>query len=205
MLKLDHITIVARTLEEGSLHIKKCLGIDIPYGGQHIQMGTHNRLMSLGSDIFLELISIDPNAQKPTRSRWFNLAKFNEEPKLSTWVLGTENIQNDIVTSSIDVGSAIDITRGDLSWKISVRNDGTMPYEGSFPTFIEWPFTPHPASKMADLGCRFKSLTIEHPKAEEFKSALKDKINLPNLHIKTGPIQRHYAEIETPTGIRLLS
>ncbi len=76
-LKLDHITVVARTLEEGAAHIKRQLGIDMPKGGAHPAMGTHNRLLSLGETAFLELIAIDPDATPPSHPRWFNLDRFD--------------------------------------------------------------------------------------------------------------------------------
>lgn len=49
-MKLDHITVVARCLEEGLVHIPSAFGIEMPACGTHPQMGTHNLLMALGSD-----------------------------------------------------------------------------------------------------------------------------------------------------------
>ena len=53
-LALDHITIVAPTLEEGAGHVHDQIGIDMPAGGRHPEMGTHNLLLRLGDDVFLE-------------------------------------------------------------------------------------------------------------------------------------------------------
>src|SRR3954468_10110690 len=69
---LDHLTVAALTLEQGAAHIQRALGVKIPPGGSHPQMGTHNHLMLLGDGIFLELIAPDP-AVTPQRTRWFGL------------------------------------------------------------------------------------------------------------------------------------
>jgi glyoxalase-like protein len=60
-------------------------------------------------------------------------------------------------------GEAVRVTRGELSWLVSVPSDGSLPFDGAFPTLIEWPPGPHPSSRMADLDCRPRSLSIAHP------------------------------------------
>ncbi|MCV6574213.1 MAG: VOC family protein [Cohaesibacter sp.] len=202
-LKLDHITVVARSLEEGASHIKALLDIDMPMGGSHPLMGTHNRLLSLGPDCFLELIAVDPFAKAPDRPRWFNLDHFNADPVLATWVVGSKDINASLTQAHCDSGSATHITRGNLSWLISIADDGTMPLNGAFPTLIEWPEGPHPASHMVDLGCRLHSLTIQHPKALEIEAAIMPKLNHKTILFKTGP-KSIRAEITTPSGMRAL-
>lgn len=44
MLKLDHLAIIAPSLEVGAEHVYEQLGISIPVGGKHREMGTHNLL-----------------------------------------------------------------------------------------------------------------------------------------------------------------
>ena len=52
-LVLDHLAITARTLDEGVAWVREMLGIEMPPGGAHPRMGTHNRLMALGPSDFL--------------------------------------------------------------------------------------------------------------------------------------------------------
>ncbi len=73
MSKLDHLAIVAPTLEEGVAYVEKTLGVPMAAGGKHPEMGTHNRLLRLGDDIYLEVIAVDPEAPRPERPRWFGL------------------------------------------------------------------------------------------------------------------------------------
>ena len=73
MNKLDHIVVAAHSLEQGVEYIQSELGVDIPEGGFHATMGTHNHLMQLGNEAYLELITINPNAETPKHPRWFAL------------------------------------------------------------------------------------------------------------------------------------
>lgn len=96
--RLDHIVIGAATLEQGVTYIRETLGIEIPPGGEHFHMGTHNHLMQLGNEIFLEVMAINPKAVAPNRPRWFGLddpfikAQLEYQPRLLTWVVNTPDI-----------------------------------------------------------------------------------------------------------------
>lgn len=203
-LILDHIAIAARNLDEGVAHVRGALGIEVPPGGSHPAMGTHNRRVALGSALFLEIISVDPNAAAPNRARWFGLDDFDAAPRLGTWVLATNDIEETLAQMPKMVGRAVPITRGDLSWFISVPDGGSMPMEGAFPTLIEWP-NGSPANRMADLGCSLRSLTVEHPNANDIRAALVGRWHDPTVQIQQGPTKRLLAEIETPDGVRVLS
>jgi hypothetical protein len=71
--KLDHLSIIAPTLEEGVKHVRESLDIDIPFGRKHVDMGTHNHLLSLGEGAYLEIIAVDLQATAPSLPRWFGL------------------------------------------------------------------------------------------------------------------------------------
>src|SRR5262249_53180740 len=73
MLQLDHIAIAADSLAAGVAYAEAALGVKIPYGGAHPLMGTHNHLLRLGDNVFLEIIAPDPAAGPLTRRRWFAL------------------------------------------------------------------------------------------------------------------------------------
>ena len=74
---LDHLVVVAATLDEGVAWCERTLGITPGPGGQHPLMGTHNRLFSITSPDFplayFEIIAIDPAAPDPGRRRWFDM------------------------------------------------------------------------------------------------------------------------------------
>ena len=70
--KIDHFVFGSNTLSEGSKSIKKILNEDLSEINVHETMGTHNRVISLGS-CYLEVISLDPKSQKINSNTWFNL------------------------------------------------------------------------------------------------------------------------------------
>jgi hypothetical protein len=66
---VDHLVVAAATLEQGVAWCEATLGVTPGPGGRHALMGTHNRLLNLGSAAFphsyLEIIAIDPEAPAP--------------------------------------------------------------------------------------------------------------------------------------------
>lgn len=81
--KIDHFAIGADSLEQGIAAMKQQLGVDVPRGGKHDAMSTHNCVMQAGNESFFELISIDTDAPAdPGRVRWFTLDDPNTQSKL---------------------------------------------------------------------------------------------------------------------------
>ena len=201
--KFDHIAVSAENLKDGVEYVEECLGVRIPYGGAHPIMGTHNHLMRLSNDTFLEIIAIDPDAALPERPRWFNLDNFSGDPRLTVWVLGTTDLTEALQSLPLSIGRKTRITRGDLEWHISVPEDGSLPYDGAFPVLIEWPSARvHPASNMADLGCRLDALEITHPEGAYIGDTLSEHFVGDTVTISTGPMVKMEAAIQTPNGIR---
>lgn len=146
-------------------------------------MGTHNLLMSLGPDTFFEVISINPSAPKPTHNRWFALddeavqSSLSSRAKPHSWILNSNNLDEDLATAKslgIDLGTPRTQTRGDLTWRFAVREDGAIPLNGAAPMIMEWPadMQAHPASRMIDLGVRIKSIKLDTEYASEVNKLL---------------------------------
>lgn len=203
-LVFDHIAIVARNLDEGATYIKDRLGIEMPPGGAHPAMGTHNRLLALGPDSYLEVIAIDPEAAPPQRPRWFDLDRFDAGPRLGTWVLGTPDLDATLAAALSACGRATPMARGDLTWQISIRDDGALPFDGAHPSFIEWPSGAHPAGRMVDLNCRLEELVIGHPRAQEIQSGLQTLSTQIAIGFEVKSKVSIRATVRTPSGIRYL-
>ena len=82
MIELDHLAVAGETLAEAVAHVEDALGVEMAAGGVHVEMGTHNRLLSLGPGMYLEAIAVDPAARGPDRPRWFDLDRFQGRPRL---------------------------------------------------------------------------------------------------------------------------
>jgi len=179
MITFDHIAIAAPTLAEGAAYARNLTGLTFPAGGEHPDMGTHNLLTAIGPDTFAEVIAINAQAPAPDRPRWFGLDNPTEQAKfpcLQAWLLRTDDIDGCIAraaTLGIDLGHAMPLKRGDLRWRFTVRDDGEIPLDGAAPLILQWDSTgPHPASRMADLGLRMDTLTIETPHAKQLTELL---------------------------------
>lgn len=211
--RLDHLVIAAATLKQGVEYIKNTLGVKMPFGGAHPKMGTHNHLMQLGKDTFLEIISINPDAPAPQRPRWFALdspnirRKIAEKPLLLTWVVNTPDIEQLIRNASFDAGVPELITRGELSWHFALHKDGRLLEGGILPYAISWSADKHPSRKMADMDCRLVNLEIFHPNPEYLKSQLssigaENLVKISGIPSESAPYLR--AQISTPDGIKTL-
>jgi hypothetical protein len=186
-LDFDHLVIGAASLRQGVDWVADRLGVAMPPGGSHPRMGTHNHLTALGPDSFLEVIAVDPAAEPPARPRWFALddparrTSLEARPRLLTWVAATGDIEASLALASAagaELGRAVEMTRGELTWLISIRDDGGLPEMGTLPALIQWPHHAHPggahpASRMTDLGLRLDTLELRHPDPAKLGAVLK--------------------------------
>jgi len=113
--KIDHFAIGAQSLEQGVADMLDKLGVEIPRGGKHEAMSTHNCVMQVGNESFFELISIDPEAPSdPGRIRWFTLDDAATQERLAMraralcWVVGTDDLDAIVNASPVDLGEECD-------------------------------------------------------------------------------------------------
>lgn len=212
--QIDHLVIGARTLTEGVNYVKDLLGVDMTYGGVHPKMGTHNHLMQLGNDAFLEIIAVNHDSEPPYRPRWFGLddafirQQIEQQPSLLTWVVNTQSIEDLMRQSTVSLGKAELISRGNLNWYFGLPDDGRLLAGGMLPYAIEWQTDKHPSANMADLGCRLSGLEIYHPYPQWLQSALSSigALELVNVNpLSKNEVPYMIAQINTPDGVKELS
>ena len=63
--QFDHLVITAPSLAAGIAYVRDTLGVTPEPGGRHPHMGTHNALLKLGPDSYLEVLAVDPEAAAP--------------------------------------------------------------------------------------------------------------------------------------------
>ncbi len=172
---LDHLVIATAGLDAGADWLEARLGVPLAPGGKHDAMGTHNRLLRLGPQLYLELIAVDPDAPGPMRRRWFGLDEpalretLAERPRLIHWVARCASVDSAHAGSK---GEILDMARGDLRWRIGVPADGHLPGEGLIPSLIEWQSPVHPADRLPERGCALMKLEGFHPDPERIRNAL---------------------------------
>ena len=172
--RIDHLVMGAVDLTSGQNYVQQIFGALPVIGGTHPTMGTHNCLLRIGPSSYLEIISINQDIEQPKRPHWFDLDKLlpNNEPKLLTWVVRTNNIQAVVSKSKISFGRIEKMKRGNLEWLITIRKNGSMPLHGICPTLIQWQTGGHPTDKLPESGCSLIRLESFHPKAKWIKNTL---------------------------------
>ncbi|ACA19635.1 conserved hypothetical protein [Methylobacterium sp. 4-46] len=212
MLRLDHLVIVAPTLAEGEAHVQACLGLPMRAGGRHPQMGTHNLVLRLGDDLYLEVIARDPEAPAPAGPRWFGLddldavrAAWARGRRLRTLVARTGAIAAVAAAHGALVGCPARISRGERSWLFALRPDGTLPEDGAVPSVIDWEGLPGPAGAMPEAGARLVRLDLAHPEPDRI-AALHARLGLVDPPaFRAGPDFALRALVRTPAGERVLT
>jgi hypothetical protein len=206
--ELDHIVIGAASLAEGVRFVRERLGVDIPPGGKHPLMSTHNHLMRLGSSAFLEVIAIDPDAPAPQRRRWFDMddpamrTRLAKGPHIITWVVRSPDIIAAQQASAYPLPAVINARRDALSWRMTVAEDGRIPGEGALPHVIQWDGGARPWERMADTGCSLDAFVITHPDPAMISAGLRSigAAGLPGVVVEMGPAPALGARVVTPSG-----
>lgn len=166
-LALDHIAIAAARLDDGVDWFERLSGLRVPLGGRHPVMRTHNAVMSLGGGTYLEIIAIDADAGPAPRRRWFGLDDpllrqrlAADGPMLVAWVCRSADLDAALAASPVRLGEALAMSRGALTWRIAVPDDGALPLGGLMPVLIEWPPGPHACERMVDFGLRLERIVL---------------------------------------------
>jgi catechol 2,3-dioxygenase-like lactoylglutathione lyase family enzyme len=212
MTELDHIAVIAPDLARGVAWVRDVLGVDMLAGGKHPEMGTHNRVVGLGPDAYLEVISIDPEAPQPPHARWFGLddresveRHWREGRRLRGYVARCTDIAATVRAAPETFGRPMRVSRGDRDWLFAVRSDGGLPMGGALPCLIDWGERGTPAPSMPDLGLRLQSLRVETREPDAVLAAL-DAIGMAHKpEIRRGPRVRLTATIATPQGVHVLN
>jgi len=203
--RLDHITVVAPSLETGAAYVEAALGVRPGAGRTHPGMATHNLLLALGSDVYLEVISADPNAVPVKRPRWFGLDNVlpGSTARLAAWVASTDDIAEAAVP---ELGEVETMRREHHVWRMTVRADGSLPLDGAAPLLIQRATRVNPAGTLPPTGLLLQRLRIRHP-APARVAALFAKIGLasqPSVTVTEGNECSLVADIQTPHGPRVL-
>ncbi len=74
--QIDHLVLGAEDLSSATQALQSDFGVPFDVGGAHSVMGTHNRLLRLQADFYLEVIAANP-AGLTQRTTWFSM----DDPK----------------------------------------------------------------------------------------------------------------------------
>ena len=215
--QVDHIVVAAHSLAQGVAWCESVLGVTPGPGGRHPLMGTHNRLFKMAApgfpDAYFEIIAIDPEAQAPSRVRWFGLdepalrERLRHAPRLVHVVARVDDVEtrrSALQRVGLDPGVTVragrDTPQGPLAWQILVRDDGRLLCAGALPTLIQWDRR-HPAQAMPDSGVVLYALTLRGVPA-----TARDVLQLQGVMVEEDPASPALTvSLTTPRGDVVLS
>jgi Glyoxalase-like domain len=189
-LKLDHLVIAARTLEEGARFVANAFGVEPAGGGAHPLMRTHNRLLNLWGGVYVEIIAIDPNAVSVSgsapRARLFELdtpamqQRLDAGAQLVHWVARVDRpklLARWQAQYPSRIAKVTGMTRGAFTWNLTVPEDGSFPAvegvgHGIVPSLIQWDTRAHPCDVLPETGIALRSLRGFHPDAQAVNAQL---------------------------------
>jgi hypothetical protein len=164
--QIDHVIIGVADLDRGIAEVERLTGVRPAQGGVHPGRGTRNALMSLGEDVYLELIA--PNPAERVDTPYVRRLRALKRPTPDGWAVAP--LMLDLVHRGYD-SAALALTPpepgsralpggGRLHW----TTFGFAAFDHpSAPFFIQWgDMTRHP-SRTAPSGCVLASLTLHEP------------------------------------------
>ncbi len=208
-LTLDHLVYGVPDLVEAMYEFNRRLGRAPQPGGRHEGLGTHNAILPLAGETYVELIASDPDAPAPRQARPFGLDSL-DGPRLITWAVRSRSIESDIKRArehGFDPGAIIGMSRRSpagelLEWKLTIR---AKPFgDGLLPFVIDWGRTPHPAA--SEQGDRNDLLLTEFSAAHPDPRSIGDALAAlaVDLEVEVNPQPRLSALIAGPEGDFLL-
>jgi hypothetical protein len=177
--RLDHIVIGSNSLQEGTDFVEKKLGLSLSEIGYHENMGTHNRVIKICHNIYLEVIAIDPDSKSFANAKCFNLDKKKQQAKLkiSPQIIGYV-IENQNPEMLRLYSPFFEMSRGDYCWEFAFpKSDNNLINDkliesGLVPSLIKWK-SKKPISEMSDNHFELEKFQIELNQYQmEYKSYL---------------------------------
>lgn len=179
---VDHLVFTCPTLEEGITYIHELTGVRAELGGGHPGLGTHNALLSLGDNIYLEIIAPDPEQPEPAQPRPFSLDDSRTHFRLNAFAVrpnpptSIQALRAHMMTEGFDPGMPRGMSRrmpggSTLRWWLTPLSGHHLVAAGPQPFLIDWGSTPSPA-RSAPRGCSLLEIRCYGPYAREMKRVL---------------------------------
>ncbi|CAK9063363.1 unnamed protein product [Durusdinium trenchii] len=205
-LLVDHLVWCVPSVAEGIDLFEAMTGVKACIGGQHLGLGTHNALISLGEGVYLEILARDPAQDEGS---WLGI-DCPRKPCLTTFcVQPSGGSLEEIATSGCDIGTIKDFSRENtegktLNWRLAADHHSLgyekLPFGGLVPFIVDWSVNQlaHP-SAISPKGCRLVELKAFHPNAIELRRRL-EALKVKDVTVEHGDTSRLVATLDSPKG-----
>lgn len=175
-MQLDHLVVAVPDLEAAMATFTTGLGVESVLGGRHEGLGTHNAVLPLEGDAYIELIAKDPTRPDPPHARPFGLDEF-EGMRLATFALRSFDLDASVERArarGVDAGIVVPVSRalpdgGRIEWRLTLSRDAWG--GGVVPFLIDWADAPHP-SRRDGSRAQLLGLSGVHPEPRRVREAL---------------------------------
>lgn len=165
---VDHIMLGAANLDAGVRELESLTGIRAVYGGEHPHLGTHNAIVSLGPETYIEVIA--PRAGAKVSDDLADLAKLEHLTPVG-WAVALDDVRalkqhlakSGIKTTEPRPGSRTTPSGDVLRWEtVGIES----PVDNA-PFFIHWAEPRKHPAKSAPGGCTLVNIEFEDPNVVE--------------------------------------
>jgi hypothetical protein len=161
---IDHLVYAAPDLAAAVADLEERFGVRAEAGGRHIGLGTHNALLALGAQTYLEVIAPDPGQAEPSMPRPFGVDGISRGG-LVGWALACDDIDAAVALArshgydpgQVADGQRVGPTGTVLRWRLTLNAMAG----GLIPFLISWGDTEHPA-RSAPHGLTLEAFRLEH-------------------------------------------
>ncbi len=173
---VDHLVWGGADLDAEVERLERLLGVRAAVGGRHPGRGTHNAVIGLGPETYLEIITPDASQPEPEGPRPFGLDSL-DTPRLVAWSVRASDLAaraRRARAAGLPLGPVSEMSRRRadgtlLEWTLTaLPTDAVRP---AIPFLIDWGRTPHPAAT-APPGCRLVALSGTDPDAGRWRPLL---------------------------------
>ena len=131
---IDHLVYAAPDLPAAVAEVEGRFGVLAQAGGKHDGSGTHNALLALGAQTYLEIIAPDPGQPTPPMPRPFGVDGLRRGGLVS-WALACDDIDAAVARArsrGYDPGEVADGQRATptgtvLRWRLTRQRDARQP------------------------------------------------------------------------------
>lgn len=167
MRRIDHIAYAVPNLEKSCKDLEEKLGCKVVIGGRHLNNGTHNALINLGNEIYLELLAIDEENKEIKSPRWMGVDIITE-PRVTRWAIKSDNLGAELATlkeyneglAQSFEGSRKKQDGSTLKWHMALPLPS--PEIELAPFAVDWKDSIHPTKSLPD-ECELLSIEFKHP------------------------------------------
>ncbi len=199
---LDHLVWLAEDLDAACAQFERMSDVKPEYGGKH-PGGTHNAIVGLGPQVYLEIVA--PQAGADDRHPWVAAARRRPEPHLYSYCMRSAVSLADLASRAQQAGyrtigpsaGSRNLPTGDLlEWELLIPLvSGTG---GAMPFHIDWSDSPHPAVQ-SPSAARLTGFAAQHPDPDSIRAAMELFAPGVELDQSEGGVTLT-AELDTPKG-----